>query len=73
MAWSPSPEVAVARDAANKLKGQQCVIIWLDHERGRIGMASYGQTKALCREAKGLGERLYAEARKWIKEADDAE
>lgn len=58
MAWNPGPEVAVARDAAKKLNAEVgCVIIWLN--KGTIGMASYGHTKALCDEIGKLGDHLY--------------
>jgi hypothetical protein len=57
MAWNPSPEVAVARDAAQKLDdADQCIVIYLNWKKQRIGMASYGRTKELCVEAKKLGE-----------------
>jgi hypothetical protein len=57
MAWNPSPEVAVARDAAKKLGAKQAIIIYFTDTQ--IGMASYGATKELCREAGRLGNRLY--------------
>jgi len=60
MAWNPSPEVAVARDAANRLGAKQVVVIYLTDDK--IGMASYGATKELCREAGKLGDLLYEAA-----------
>lgn len=57
MAWNPSPEVAIARDAAKRLgDADQCIVIYLNWERGMIGMATYGKTPSLCREAKSLGD-----------------
>ena len=57
MAWNPSPEVAVARDAAKRLDdADQCIVIYLNWKTSRIGMASYGRTKELCAEAKKLGQ-----------------
>lgn len=59
MAWNPSPEVAVARDAAKKLSASRCVVVWIDDDTGKLGMASYGTTKALCAEAGRLGDCLF--------------
>ena len=59
MAWNPSPEVAVARDAAKKLDASECIILWIDHDKELVGMASYGKTKALCAEARQHGDYLY--------------
>ena len=59
MAWNPSPEVAVARDAAKALKdAPMCIVFWVTND-GQIGMASYGKTMALCAEAKKLGESAW--------------
>lgn len=64
MAWNPSPEVAVARDAANKLtpligaKLNRTIIVFTTDD-GRLGYVSYGANKRLCAEAKELGDRLY--------------
>lgn len=64
MAWNPAPEVAVARDAARKLGARKCVIIYITDEH--FGMASYGETKALCAEAGKLGDALYDETRRYL-------
>lgn len=63
MAWNPSPEVAVARDAARRIseignaRVEHMVVIWT---AGRgYGMASYGPTKALCSEAGDIGDFLF--------------
>jgi hypothetical protein len=56
MAWNPSPQVAVARDAAQRLgNAKQCIVIYLT-DAGQIGYASYGRTKQLCDEAKGIAD-----------------
>jgi predicted secreted protein len=61
MAWNPSPEVAVARDAAVKLKADRVVIVYTT-AAGNIGYASYGETKALCAEAKVIADKVYKTA-----------
>ena len=63
MAFNPSQEVAVARDAANKLGAFACVIVFL-REKDGIGMASYGQNQALCAAAWKLGDELFEAAQK---------
>ena len=68
MAWNPSPEVAVARDAARKLRADQCIIIFLRNREGQMGYASYGETKALCAEANRLANELYNAASKWLEQ-----
>ena len=56
MAWNPSLEVAVARDAAKRLgNADQCIIIYVNFTTNGIGMATYGKTKRLCDEAGTLG------------------
>jgi hypothetical protein len=60
MAWNPSPEVAVARDAAKQLgNASMCVVLWIDERGEKIGMASYGKTRSLCETAKGIGQNAY--------------
>lgn len=60
MAWNPSPEVAVARDAAKRLDdADQVIVLYLNRRLDRIGMATYGKTKALCADAKTLGDAAY--------------
>lgn len=67
MAWNPSPEVAVARDAANRLNADRCIVIWTT-AAGQIGMASFGQTKALCANAGKLGDVAYEAVVERLKE-----
>jgi len=64
MAWNPSPEVAVARDAAKKLGAKKVVVIFITDNS--YGMASYGETKALCKEAGKLGNMLYDQTKKYL-------
>lgn len=66
MAWNPSHEVAVARDAAKALDdAPMCVVLWITKDASRIGMASYGQTKQLCGKAGELGKHLLEAAKTW--------
>ncbi len=68
MAWNPSPEVAVARDAAKRLNNaRQCVVIYIT-DAGQIGYASYGRTKALCDEMKIIADAAYDAANDRIAE-----
>mgnify|MGYP001559828739 FL=1 len=58
MAFNPSPDVAVARDAAKKLGATKCVVLYVLPD-GHLGMASYGETKSLCKEAGKLGDKVF--------------
>lgn len=65
MAWNPSPEVKIARDAAESLRRatksdriDMCVVTWID-DRQRAGYASYGRTPALCGLARRLADAMY--------------
>ena len=57
MAFNPTPEVAAAREFARKFKKQQVIIIAIDNDT--LQVATYGETVALCAEAKKLGDRCY--------------
>jgi len=60
MAWNPSPEVQVARDAAAKLgDADQVIIITINYAKNQLGAVTYGKTKQLCSGAKLLGLRAY--------------
>jgi hypothetical protein len=64
MAWNPSPEVQVARDAAaalGRLVGSvnRCVILYTT-DGEKCGYVSYGRTKALCAEAKSIANIAHA-------------
>lgn len=67
MAWNPSPEVSVARDAARKLGAKTAIIVYTT-PAGQLGMASYGETRTLCAEAGKCGDRLFDEATKFYSE-----
>lgn len=70
MAWNPSPQVAVARDAAQKLgDADQAIVIWINRSTNQFGMASYGRTKSLCSDAGRYGDAAY----KAVQDALEAE
>lgn len=58
MAWNPSPEIAVLRDAANKLGAPIAVMVCI-MPSGDLQTLSYGRTKALCDKAKELAGSLH--------------
>lgn len=64
MAWNPSPEVQVARDAASRLGTiakttvKQIVLIYITDD-DRLGSVTYGRDRNLCAQAKLLGDKLY--------------
>lgn len=58
MAFNPNHEVAVARDAAEKLGAKQTIVVYILDD-GRFGMASFGRTKKLCKEAGEIGDKLF--------------
>jgi len=48
MTWNPTKEVAVARDAADALDdAPMCVVLWVNRDGEKLGMASYGKTQQL--------------------------
>lgn len=67
MAWNPSPEVKVARDAAQRLgtlaggRAAMCVVLYTLDD-GRCGYVSYGRTSALCGMARRLADDLFEHA-----------
>lgn len=61
MAWNPTPEVAAARDFGKKFNADKVVIVYTT-KGGKMGFASYGETKALCADAKFLGDALFKAA-----------
>lgn len=76
MAWNPSPEVQVARDAAKAIerivvkqrgaeKIDMCVVMWVDDQHG-CGYASYGRSSVLC----GMARRVADAAYKSVTDAD---
>ncbi|MCC6969627.1 MAG: hypothetical protein IT434_05335 [Phycisphaerales bacterium] len=65
MAWNPSPEVQVARDAAEAIRGvtkaeqiDMCIVTWIDND-SRAGYASYGRTPVLCGMARRVADVAY--------------
>lgn len=60
MAWNPSPEVQVARDAAARLgDADQVMIVALNKKAGTLQLVTYGRDKRLCADAKLLGDAAY--------------
>lgn len=58
MALNPSPEVAVARDAARRLGADRCVVIYTT-AGGHYGYASFGRDRRLCASARAMGETVW--------------
>ena len=59
MAWNPSPEVAVARDAAKALGVDQIVLVTVNYAKNELGTITYGANKKLCQHAAQLGKAAY--------------
>jgi hypothetical protein len=57
MAWNPSPKVATCREVAKKYGKRQVIILMLDDDT--LEYASYGETPALCNDAKILADVAY--------------
>ena len=60
MAWNPSPKVAAARDIGARFRKDQVIVLMIDNRAGTLEYASYGETRALCDEAKWLADAAYA-------------
>ena len=58
MAWNPSPEVDVARNAARLLNSSIAVVVYV-RDDGKFGAASFGKTKELCKQAHVLCDFLF--------------
>jgi hypothetical protein len=56
MAWNPSPKVAAARNIGKKFGKPQVVVLMIDQDSGTLELASYGETRELCEEARKLGD-----------------
>jgi hypothetical protein len=69
MAWNPSKEVKIARDAAAKLDADMLILFayFLDETGKSI---SYGKTKALCDEAREIMD-VMLKTEDNLREADD--
>jgi hypothetical protein len=68
MAWNPSPEVAVARDAAMKLGADQVILIAITYDKDQVAAITYGKTKKLCDHAKAIGGVAYESVMSWLEE-----
>jgi len=56
MAWHPSPKVADCRMIARKWgRKDQVIILAIDRAANTLEMASYGDTREACADAKRLG------------------
>ena len=55
MAFNPEPRVADCRDIARKWGKKQVIIIAIDG-KGCLDLATYGETRQLCKVAFKLGE-----------------
>ena len=74
MAWNPSPEVAVARDAAKALgDADQCIVLYINYRDEVIGAVTFGKTKALCAQAKRYGDVAYEAVYAAMEEQMEAE
>ena len=72
MAWNPCPEVAVARDADKRLGDvPRCIVLYTTDD-GKVGMASYGKTRALCAETGKMGDKLWTEFAELLSERLEA-
>ncbi len=58
MPFNPSPKVADCREIARKWNVDQVIIIGLDRKKDTLAIASYGETSALCAQAKRINERI---------------
>lgn len=63
MAWNPTPEVQVARDAAKALTKAgrfiDRIVLLFTTEQGQIGYASYGKDSNHCGQARRLADVVY--------------
>ena len=59
MAFNPSPEVADCRDIARRRGWKQVIVVGIDPVSGRFGTFSYGETKALCDDAKRMNIKIH--------------
>ena len=64
MAFNPSPEIAAARNFAHRFCKEQVIIVGIDRLLGTLAVYTYGQNKALCDDAKIVGDAVYAAAYK---------
>ena len=61
MAWNPSPKVAVAREAAQKLDRDMVVVFAFDAASGTYESITYGATPKKCDHARRIADRLFVD------------
>ena len=59
MPFNPSPEVAVTREAASKLKAKAAIVIYVSEDGSTIGVASWGTTPETDEAIASLGDGLF--------------
>ncbi len=70
MAWNPSPEVAVARDAAKALNNApMCVVLWITDDN-KLGMPCHTSRRPTSATIRGAGKRSYARIRRCFTTCD---
>lgn len=62
MAWNPHPKVADCRTIARKWGKDQVIILAINTKENTIEYASYGQTKALCDQARRIADQAMSAA-----------
>lgn len=68
MAWNPHPDVAKARTLARELGFEQIMIVAVSRKKNQLKLVTYGETKALCANAKQLGDAAYNAVYKKLEE-----
>jgi len=72
MAWNPHPKVADCREIARKWGKRQVIIVGIDEIAGTLEVATYGNSRTQCADARHLGDIAYeAIARAWKEKRDD--
>jgi hypothetical protein len=59
MAWNPSPKIADLRDIARKWNVQQVIVLAVNQKTGTYEVNSFGETRALCDQAKTINEQIF--------------
>lgn len=57
MAWNPDPKIAMAREFGKKVGARQVFILYVTDKQ--MGCVTYGKTRALCDDARHIGDKLY--------------
>ena len=71
MPFNPSPEVAVAREAASKLKAKAVVVVYVSEDGSTIGVASWGNKPETDEAIASLGDGLFFAANRQILRSRD--